>query len=119
MMRYITAILLLSSSLAYARAPSSPVVRESPPASRDSSFDDGFVSGFSKACVSTQLKKPSKLLSENVVRKICDCSARESFDLLNAQDVELMVGGKMPKVVQQKFDKALDVCIQRIFPGSE
>jgi|ERR1700722_8366428 hypothetical protein len=113
MMRYVAATLLVFSTLAHARESNSPLIRDSAP-------QDPFVSGFVKSCVKEGLKKrESKLISDNLIRKICDCSARETFDLLNAQDVDLMVGGKMPKTIEQKLDKAMDICVQRMFPTSE
>jgi hypothetical protein len=113
MKRYVVAAFLVFSTLAHARESSSPLVRDSAP-------QDPFVSGFVKSCVKGALKKrSSKLISDNLIKKICDCSAREAFDLLNAQDVDLMVGGKVPKIVEQKVDKAMDICVERMFPTSD
>jgi hypothetical protein len=124
MTRYITALLLVLSTFAHAREANRPVVRDaresSPPVVRDGDFQSGFVSGFTKSCVKTQVGKPgNKLLSEKLITDICDCSARETADLLNTKDVELMVGGKMPKTVEQKLDQALDVCVKRMFSSDK
>jgi hypothetical protein len=123
MKRCMTALLLVLSTFAHAREANRPVVRdarESPPIVRDSDFQSEFVSGFTKSCVKTQVGKPgNKLLSEKVITDICDCSARETADLLNTKDVELMVGGKMPKTVEQKLDQALDVCVKRMFSSDK
>jgi hypothetical protein len=124
MFRYTTALLLVLSTLAHAREPNRPLVRDSgesnPPLVRDGGFESGFVSGFTQSCVKTQVGKPgNRLLSEKLITEICDCGARETVDLLNAQDVELMVRGKTPKTVEQKLDRAMDVCVKRMFPADK
>jgi hypothetical protein len=124
MKRCITALLLVLSTFAHAREPNRPAVRgapeSSPPMVRDSDFQSAFVSGFTKSCVKGLMGKPgNKLLSEKLITDTCDCSARETADLLNTQDVELMAGGKMPKTVEQKLDQALDVCVKRMFSSDK
>jgi hypothetical protein len=124
MFRYTTALFLVLSTFAHAREPNRPVARDAresnPPVARDSGFEGGFVSGFTKSCVKTQVGKPgNRLLSEKLITEICDCSARETVDLLNAQDVELMFRGKTPKTMEQKLDRAVDVCIKRMSSGDK
>ncbi len=56
----------------------------------------------------------NELLSEKLITEICNCGARETIVLLNKQDVELMVRGKTPKTMDQKLDRAIDVCVKRM-----
>ncbi len=115
MLRYTTVLLLVLSTFAHAREANRPVVRDARESSSPQDFESGFVSGFTKSCVQTQVGKPgNKLLSEKLITEICDCGARETVVLLNRQDVELIVRGKSSKTMEQKLDKAIDVCVKRM-----
>jgi hypothetical protein len=115
MLRYTTVLLLVLSTFAHAREANRPVARDARESNSPQDFESGFVSGFTKTCVQSQVGKPgNKLLSEKLITEICDCGARETVGLLNRQDVELIFRGKTPKTIDQKLDQAMDVCLKRM-----
>ncbi len=115
MLRYTTVLFLVLSTFAQAREANRPVARDARESAAPQDFESGFVSGFTKTCVQGQVGRPgNELLSEKLITEICNCGARETIVLLNKQDVELMVRGKTPKTMDQKLDRAIDVCVKRM-----
>ena len=124
MLRYVTAVLLVLSTVAHARGPNPPAVGDarepSAPLIRDSKFQDAYLSNFVRSCLQSHQARKTKVLSETLIRELCDCGARESAELLNERDAVLMAGAKkMPKTIEHKLDQVLDVCVKRLISSDK
>jgi hypothetical protein len=105
MTRLVVSILLVSSTLAQAQQPTIPLLK-------DSANRRAFVSGFAESCAKAQ--EESSVVPEDKFREVCDCSARGAADQLNRQELYSMSREPFPKALQEKLDRVLDSCIEKM-----
>jgi hypothetical protein len=110
MTRLIASILLVSSTLAQAQQPKIPLLK-------DSANRRAFVSGFAGSCAKSQAE--SSVVPQDKFREVCDCSARAAADQLNRQELYSMSREPFPKALEEKLDRILDSCIEKMLqaPG--